>query len=197
MGIVILIIIVAVTLFILVKAIKDILSPSAEGYDQRQQQLADRLYGVPGAPDSVITKEALFQSDIVGNATIRGAIMSGEYKGPWPELRDDGGWLSIFDNLRILKIAGINHRKNIASYVGRLDVALVPEPENEFDPNAIKIIAEDRHHLGYIPSDQTDLVRSMTANEFPYRCTAIIEQCEDEYDGHKFFVGFVYIKRLD
>lgn len=197
MGLIVLIIIVAVTLLILAKAIKNVFSASPEGYDESRQQLADRLYGIPGAPDSVVTKEALFQADIVGNATIRGAILSGAYKGPWPEPRDDGGWLSVFDNLRILKIAGINHRKNIASYVGRLEVALVPEPDNEFDPNAIKIVAEDRHHLGYIPSDQTDLVRSLTANEFPYRCTAIIEACEDEDDGHKFFVGFVYIKRLD
>ena len=37
----------------------------------------------------------------------------------------------------------------------------------------------------------------LTANEFPYRCTAFIEACEDETDGHKFFTGYVYIKRLD
>jgi cell division protein FtsW (lipid II flippase) len=58
-------------------------------------------------------------------------------------------------------------------------------------------VAEDSHHLGYIPSGQTDFVRSLTANEFPYRCTAFIEAHEDENDGHKFFVGYVYIKRLD
>jgi hypothetical protein len=58
-------------------------------------------------------------------------------------------------------------------------------------------VAEDRHHLGYIPSGQTELVCSLTANEFPYRCTAFIEECEDEDDGHKFFIGYVYIQRLD
>ena len=68
---------------------------------------------------------------------------------------------------------------------------------NEYDPDAIKIISDDRHHLGYIPSGQTDFVRYMSANEFPYRCTAFIEKHQDESDGHKFFVGFVYIKRLD
>ena len=148
--------------------------------------------------EQLAQKTQLFiQAGIVGDQNVIGAINAGTYRGPYPEKRSDGGWLSVYDNLRILKIAGINHRKGIDAYIGRLDVALVPEPENEFDPNAIKIVAEDRHHLGYIPSDQTDLVRSMTANEFPYRCTAIIEQCEDEDDGHKFFVGFVYIKRLD
>jgi hypothetical protein len=141
--------------------------------------------------------QACIQAGIVGDKYVSGAIESGSYTGPLPERRADGGWLSIYDNLRILKIAGINHRQGISRYVGRVECALVPEPDNEYDPDAIKIVAEDRHHLGYIPSGQTDLVCSLTANEFPYRCTAFIEQCEDEDDGHKFFTGFVYIRRLD
>ena len=141
--------------------------------------------------------QAFIQAGIVGDTLTVSAIESGTYTGPLPERRADGGWLSIYDNLRILKIAGINHRQGISRYVGRVECALVPEPDNEYDPDAIKIVAEDRHHLGYIPSGQTDLVCSLTANEFPYRCTAFIEECDDEDDGHKFFVGFVYIKRLD
>ena len=141
--------------------------------------------------------QAVIQAGIVGDKFVPGAIESGSYTGPLPERRADGGWLSIYDNLRILKIAGINHRQGISRYVGRVECALVPEPDNEYDPDAIKIVAEDRHHLGYIPSGQTDLVCSLTANEFPYRCTAFIEQCEDEDDGHKFYTGFVYIRRLD
>ena len=141
--------------------------------------------------------QACIQAGIVGDKYVPGAIESGSYTGPLPERRADGGWLSIYDNLRILKIAGINHRQGISRYVGRVECALVPEPDNEYDPDAIKIVAEDRHHLGYIQSGQTDLVYSLTANEFPYRCTAFIEQCEDEDDGHKFYTGFVYIRRLD
>jgi hypothetical protein len=141
--------------------------------------------------------EALVQADIVGDHLTADRIKRNDYDGPLPERRDDGGWLSIYDNLRILKIAGINHRQGINRYVGRVECALVPEPDNEYDPDAIKIVAEDRHHLGYIPSGQTEMVCWLTANEFPYRCTSFIEAHEDETDGHKFFTGFVYIKRLD
>ena len=141
--------------------------------------------------------QAVIQAGIVGDKYVPGAIESGSYTGPLPERRADGGWLSIYDNLRILKIAGINHRQGISRYVGRVECALVPEPDNEYDPDAIKIVAEDRHHLGYIPSGQTDTVCWLAANEFPYRCTAFIEEHEDEIDGHKFFTGYVYIKRLD
>lgn len=141
--------------------------------------------------------EALIQAEIVGDMLTMDSIKRNDYHGPLPERRDDGGWLSVYDNLRIFKIAGINHRQGISRYVGRVECALVPEPDNEFDPDAIKIVAEDRHHLGYIPSGQTEMVCWLTANEFPYRCTAFIEACEDETDGHKFFTGYVYIKRLD
>lgn len=141
--------------------------------------------------------EAMIQADLAGKQTIHDAIMSNNYDGPLPERRDDGGWLSVFENLRILKIAGINRREGINRYVGRVDCALVPEPDNEFDPEAIKIVADDRHHLGYIPADQTAFVRSLTAGEFPYKATAFIEEKQDEVDGHRFFTGFVYIQRMD
>ena len=167
-------------------------------YQQRQLEMAIAMDGGRVDLGTMAQRaQALIQAEVVGDHLTETSINAGTYTGPLPERRDDGGWLSIYDNLRILKIAGINHRQGISRYVGRVECALVPEPDNEYDPDAIKIVAEDRHHLGYIPSGQTDLVCSLTANEFPYRCTAFIEECEDEDDVHKFFVGFVYIRRLD
>ena len=168
-----------------------------------QQELAQKMYGsgnsdiIADLETEIRRAQAFIQANIVGDRLVADAINTGSYTGPLPEKRSDGGWLSIFDNLRILKIAGINHRSGIGKYVGRVECALVPEPENEYDHNAIKVVAEDSHHLGYIPTEQTDFVRSLAANEFPYHCTAFIDEHEDELDGHKFFTGFVYIKRLD
>ena len=175
-------------------------------YEEQQKMLATGMFSDKTPDDDQLIEDlhnearriqAMIQADIVGDITTSSAIKSETYHGPLPEKRDDGGWLSIYDNLRILKIAGINYRDGISRYVGRVNCALVPEPDNEYDPDAIKIVAEDRHHLGYIQSGQTDLVCSLTANEFPYRCTAIIEEHEDEDDGHRFYTGYVYIKRLD
>ena len=169
-----------------------------KSYQQRQLEMAIGMdSGRADLGMMAQRAQALIQADLVGDHLTETSINAGTYTGPLPERRADGGWLSIYDNLRILKIAGINHRQGINRYVGRVNCALVPEPDNEYDPDAIKIVAEDRHHLGYIPSGQTDLVCSLTANEFPYRCTAFIEECEDEDDRHKFFIGFVYIRRLD
>ena len=168
-------------------------------YEKMQRDVADLTDGdiFENLNRETAKIEAFIQAGIVGDQKTIDAINADTYDGPLPEKRDDGGWLSIYDNLRILKIAGINHCKGIGQYIGRVECALVLEPENEFDKNAIKIVAEDRHHLGYIPSNQTDFVRSLTANEFPYRCTAFIHDAEDEDDGHRFFVGHVYIKQLD
>ena len=177
---------------------------SNKTYDQIQREAAEVVCKNDSVDDlleeskkMIPLTEALIQAGLVGDHFVVDAINGGTYSGPLPERRDDGGWLSIFDNLRILKIAGINYRSGIGKYVGRVECALVPEPDNEYDSNAIKVVAEDRHHLGYIPTEHTDFVRSLAANEFPYRCTAFIEEHEDELDGHKFFIGFVYIKRLD
>lgn len=167
-------------------------------YKQRQLEMAIAMDGGRVDLGTMAQRaQALIQADLVGDHLTETSINAGTYTGPLPERRGDGGWLSIYDNLRIFKIAGINHRQGISRYVGRVECALVPEPDNEYDPDAIKIVAEDRHHLGYIPSGQTNTVCWLAANEFPYRCTAFIDECKDETDGHKFFVGFVYIKRLD
>lgn len=170
-------------------------------YEENQRELAAKLTGET-IPDLIEETElmtrkcqALIQADIVGDIKTINAINDNSYNGPLPEKRSDGGFLSIYDNLRILKIAGINHRQDINRYIGRVECALVPEPQNEYNPNAIKVVASDRHHLGYIPSDMTDFVRSMAGEEFPMRCTCFIDEVEDEFDGHKFYVGYVYIKQ--
>ena len=175
---------------------EDVQRELAAKYANREQEKSDDDL-LANARLLMRKTEAMIQADLAGNQTVHDAIMSNNYSGPLPERRDDGGWLSVFENLRILKIAGINRREGIDRYVGRVDCALVPEPDNEFDPEAIKIVADDRHHLGYIPADQTAFVRSLTAEEFPYKATAFIEEKKDEVDGHRFFVGYVYIKRLD
>lgn len=175
---------------------------AGKDYKRVQREVAANMSGMyvndmPDPLDESRRNEARIQAGIVGDHLTETAINDGTYTGPLPERLGDGCWLSIYDNLRILKIAGINHRQGISRYVGRVECALVPEPDNEYDPDAIKVVAEDRHHLGYIPSGQTEMVCWLAANEFPYRCTAFIEDHEDEDDGHKFFTGHVYIKRLD
>ena len=137
--------------------------------------------------------QVMIQAGIVGDQATVKAINDGTYDGPMPEKRADGGYVSLYDNMRILKIAGINHRKNIGQYTGRLECALVPEPDNQFDPYAIKVVAEDGYHLGYVESHYTDFVRSLALNSFPYHCTCFIEEHEDEFDGHIFYTGFIYI----
>lgn len=175
-----------------------------ESYENIQKEIANKTFNNGQSDESVLNNavgflvkgEAIRQAEIVGDEATKGGILTNTYKGPWPERRGGDGWLSIYDNLRILNVAGMSFRQGMGRYKGFIDAALVPEPKNEFDPNAIKVVAIDGHHLGYIPAEQTDFVRSLTANEFPYRCKCdVIEGYND--DDEKTYHGYVYIKRLD
>lgn len=75
------------------------------------------------------------------------------------------------------KIAGLNHCRGIADYLGKFRGELVPEPTNKHDKNAIAILCDGKR-IGYIPADETDEVRAL-GMEFP-----IVVYCEifDEYD---------------
>ncbi len=163
-----------------------------------QRELAEKMYGPkPIDIEREHAKiEALIQAAEAGHDDVHQQIEDGTYTGPWPERRNDGAWTSVFDDLRILSIAGINHRQNINHYKGRNTVALVPEPKNEFDPNAIKVIAEDGHHLGYIQRHQTDMVRAWAHDKFPHYCVCMIQEHDDEDDGHRFYTGYIYFKKL-
>ena len=91
-------------------------------------------------------------------------------------------------------IAGINYRSGIQNYVGSFDGSLIPEPNNKFDPRAIRIVHSDGHHLGYIPSDETDYLRSLVNNNFPVPCRGEITEEIDYDENRKFFQGIVYIE---
>lgn len=171
-----------------------------ENDEEQAQQAATKPEPIKDDPLVVAQRllaltEAATQAKESGHDDVYQAIMANTYDGPLPERRTDGGWTSIFDDLRILSIAGINHRQNIVRYKGRNTVALVPEPSNEFDPDAIKVVAEDGHHLGYIHRDQTDMVRSWARDKFPFYCVAMITEHDDELNEHHFYTGYIYIKK--
>ena len=184
---------------IIVTIVVMVCNKQAEDERQQQQQVQNPK---PVKDDPLVVAqrllaltEAATQAKESGHDDAYQTIMANTYDGPLPERRADGGWTSIFDDLRILSIAGINHRQNIVRYKGRNTVALVPEPSNEFDPDAIKVVAEDGHHLGYIHRDQTGMVRSWARDKFPFYCVAMIQEHEDEIDEHHFYTGYIYIKK--
>ena len=184
-------IIIIVILWMVVKVVTSDTTP-----EQQQEPEKSDEDVLANANRLLALTEAATQAKESGHDDVYQAIMANTYDGPLPERRSDGGWTSIFDDLRILSIAGINHRQNIVRYKGRNTVALVPEPSNEFDHDAIKVIAEDGHHLGYIHRDQTGMVRSWARDKFPFYCVAMIQQHDDEADGHRFCTGYLYIKKI-
>jgi hypothetical protein len=56
----------------------------------------------------------------------------------------------------------MSYRDNIDEYIGESVGVLEAEPTNPYDPNAIKILAHDGNHVGYVPKDMTAEVRKVT-----------------------------------
>ena len=76
-------------------------------------------------------------------------------------------------------IAGITHRERIGDYLGEHVGTLEEEPDNPYDANAIKILAADGHHLGYVPRDFIFDVRKFTS--LPCKCYVYIGENDGAY----------------
>lgn len=114
------------------------------------------------------------------------AIEKGTYDGPT--------WLPKYDDMFIYDIKGINYRTGISKYVYDGPGYLQPSPRNRHDPNAIKVMSEDGHHLGFVDKDYTSAVRELTNNQFPYPIKFSIHE-EEDYDNRHFYYGTFVIKR--
>lgn len=101
------------------------------------------------------------------------------YVSVWPKNQKTGDYLE-FD------IAGMSYRDDIDDYIGEHAGTLEAEPNNDYDPNAIKVLAEDGHHVGYVPKDMTARVREFST--LPCLCYFYI----GENDGA--FYSDAYIK---
>lgn len=154
----------------------------------------------------IFVNEVKHQAALVGDQATIEAVDADTYDGPIP-YEEHGRFTSIYpDRLLILSIAGINYYGNLRAYVGDFKGVLVPEPKNDYDPKAIKVVCEDGKKLGYVPEYETDNVRRLIAVTDPnnatwrHRITGNIEECEEDvYDDdekpRKFFVGQMYIAK--
>ena len=67
-----------------------------------------------------------------------------------------------------LDVAGINKHECTLDYVGPFEGYIEAEPDNEFDPNAIKVMHRDGAMLGYITAAETELVRQLFDGKLEY-----------------------------
>ena len=87
----------------------------------------------------------------------------GYHVSVWPKNQGFGDCIEF-------NIAGITHRDNIDHYIGEFVGTLEPEPTNEYDHNAIKILAPDGNHVGYVPKDITSQICEKATLPCPCFC---------------------------
>lgn len=90
-------------------------------------------------------------------------------------------WPKDYDQFDIVEfnIAGITHGEHIDDNLGEFVATLEPDPANPYDANAIKILAADGHHVGYVPKDMTKEVRDNA--QLPCPCFCYIGENDDVY----------------
>lgn len=112
---------------------------------------------------------------------VKVVIGGGDSDAPVQELqyfcvKDKGYHVTVWPNnvsqfdIVEFNIAGMSHRDNIDDYLGEFKGTLEAEPTNSYDPNAIKVLAPDGHHLGYVPADMTSDIRNEATLPCPCFC---------------------------
>jgi len=136
------------------------------------------------------------QAQDAGDTETLEKIRTDTYDGPMPTYKPDGTYTHYTSLVYDFNIAGINYRKTseVKRCRGWFWCKLIPEPTNEFDPNAIKILHEGNIHVGYIPADSTDFVRSLV--ELPAMAFGEIIESEDYSDERPriYYRGVVYLE---
>ena len=162
-------------------------TPSASSNPVQKEVSDEEL--IANAKKLAAMGEALQQAKAQGDEKTVQAILNMTYTGPLPEKKEDGTYTKIYKNYLQFKIAGINHKEGIGEYEGKFIGEVVPEPTNQYDPNAIKIVHQDGKHLGYVPAEDTAQLREWVKNKFPYKCYGEIFQDEEDDDGRKYYWG--------
>ena len=123
--------------------------------------------------------------DPIGAPKIKIVIDGGDSDAPVQELRyfcikDKGYHVSVWPKDQGIQgvdylefdIAGITYADNVDDHLGEFAATLEQEPTNEYDPNAIKILAQNGDRIGYVPKDITSNVRTFT--QLPCKCYCYI-----------------------
>jgi hypothetical protein len=90
-------------------------------------------------------------------------------------------WPKDYNQFEVVQfdIAGMSYRENIDDYLGEFKGTLEAEPDNQYDPNAIKVLAADGHHVGYVPKDMTSEIRDNAT--LPCKCFCYIGENDGVY----------------
>ena len=121
----------------------------------------------------------------IKNSNVKIIIGGGDSDAPVQELqyfciKDKGYHVSVWpknhgcQGLDYIEfdIAGIAHGEHVDDHLGEFIANLIPEPTNTYDANAIKIVTENGHRIGYVPKSMTQDVRDFA--KLPCKCYCYI-----------------------
>lgn len=143
-----------------------------------------------------MTQQAKANNDVLTERQ----CLSMKYEGPLPTKNPDGTYSNMYKDVLMVNIAGCNYRDKeiLSTHCGQFSGSLIPEPGNEYDPNAIKVVHSDGTLLGYVPSVKIEEVRAFISMAFPYTVKGFIESEDnnnDEGESEEYFWGQIRIEK--
>lgn len=174
------------------------------------QQRADEKKRQKEYERNLLLAEVARQATLINDQTVLKAVKNDSYNGPIPQRWENGDtYNSIFpDRLLIISIAGINFKRGLSNCIGDFNGVILPDPKNDYDPNAIKIKNSDNKELGYIPENLTQIVRNFIGHsdvendtKWRHRITGHISDHYDwNYDTNRerrYFTGYINITKQE
>jgi len=85
--------------------------------------------------------------------------------------------------------------KEIEAITEGADVCLDPEPDNPYDPKAIKVLAKplkgiELVHIGYVPRELCDSISHLLSPDGPGIWNTHVSSISQDEDGTRVFVSF-------
>ena len=191
MGILFAVIFIAVLIVVAFIALSHQTESSAQDSEQQTQEHPQR-----GWQYMYLIKEVKRQAEERGDTETVQQCLDMTYDSQMPVCRPDNTFTSIYNPVWKINIAGINFCKGVSKYVGPFFGYLEPEPENQYDKNAIAIHHSDGKRLGYIPADETDDIRDQGI-AFPATVFGRIDDDYNEEEHRKFYRGHIFLEIPD
>jgi hypothetical protein len=160
--------------FVDCSALEEVIIPSSV------ERIGNTLFGA-GSNKTYVTGCPNLKRVVIGDGDSDAPVQELEYFC----IKDKGYYVTVwpkdYDQFDIVEfnIAGISHRDNIDDYLGEFKGTLEAKPNNAYDANAIKVLAADGHHVGYVPKDMTDEIRNNAT--LPCQCFCYIGENDGVY----------------
>ena len=127
----------------------------------KQKKVKKEVFTPPVSPQTLYKNKMDFNVVGISKTNDKGKDIQ-SLIGDYVEEQIQAEYIDAYDGMTNKEIIEDGDRIFEADLSGSFEIKLVPEPENPYDPNAIKVVHNEMGHIGYVPAHTTDKVKDAT-----------------------------------